>query len=93
MFEFYRLQLPFYRSIAKKEPLTKEDLDIKLSLKKKIWTGIQPEDAPYGVDRSRALAWAPPAPLKTPTKKTMDHNGGPTCSAHIKRLENEAFLT
>ncbi|XP_075156269.1 nna1 carboxypeptidase isoform X5 [Haematobia irritans] len=80
------------KPITKKEPLSKEDLDIKLSLKKKIWTGIQPEDGhPHaGVDRSRPLSWIPPPPLKTPTKK----NEGPSCSHNNKkRLENEAFLT
>uniref|UniRef100_A0A1I8PWI4 Peptidase M14 domain-containing protein n=1 Tax=Stomoxys calcitrans TaxID=35570 RepID=A0A1I8PWI4_STOCA len=80
------------KTIAKKEPLSKEDLDIKLSLKKKIWTGIQPEDGlPHnGVDRNKPLSWVPPPPLKTPTKK----NEGPSCSHNnTKRLENEAFLT
>lgn len=78
----------FYRSIAKKEPLSKEDLDIKLSLKKKIWTGIQPDEGgAYGVDRSRPLSWIPPPPLKAPTKKNATDNN------NAKRLENEAFLT
>ncbi|XP_073832564.1 nna1 carboxypeptidase isoform X9 [Musca autumnalis] len=80
------------KSMAKKEPLSKEDLEIKLSLKKKIWTGIQPEDGPYGVDRCRPLTWVPPPPLKTPTKKAVDHNRV-ACARNVLRLENEAFLT
>ncbi|XP_061386765.1 cytosolic carboxypeptidase 2-like, partial [Musca vetustissima] len=80
------------KSMAKKEPLSKEDLEIKLSLKKKIWTGIQPEDGPYGVDRSRPLTWVPPPPLKTPTKKSVDHKRA-ECAKNVVRLENEAFLT
>lgn len=92
MLEFYDKQLPFYRSMAKKEALSKEDLEIKLSLKKKIWTGIQPEDGPYVVDRSRPLTWVPPPPLKTPTKKSVDHKRA-DCARNVLRLENEAFLT
>ncbi|XP_058978077.1 cytosolic carboxypeptidase Nna1 isoform X3 [Musca domestica] len=80
------------KSMAKKEALSKEDLEIKLSLKKKIWTGIQPEDGPYGLDRSRPLTWVPPPPLKTPTKKSVDHKRA-DCARNVLRLENEAFLT
>ncbi|XP_065365462.1 uncharacterized protein LOC135958483 [Calliphora vicina] len=90
---------PFYRPLSKKEPLTKEDLDIKLSLKKKIWTGIQPDDISLGIDRTRPLSWVAPQSLKSKKMSSDQHlNCGLnlaklSSSNNTKRWENEAFLT
>ncbi|KNC23764.1 hypothetical protein FF38_13825, partial [Lucilia cuprina] len=86
------------KPLSKKETLSKEDLDIKLSLKKKIWTGIQPDDMILGVDRSRPLSWVAPQSLKSKKMSSEQHLNCGLNMAKLsagnsnKRLENEAFL-
>lgn len=83
--------------MTKKEILSKEDLDIKLSLKKKIWAGLQQEDISMGIDRTRPLSWVAPHSLKS-KKMSGDQNLNKESvklprDYHKKKLENEAFLT
>lgn len=77
-------------------------MDIKLSLKKKIWAGIQPDDVTLAIDRSRPLSWVGSQSLKS--KKMTEQNfnsglhlaklsSGNNNNNSIKRWENEAFLT
>ncbi|KAM7348744.1 nna1 carboxypeptidase isoform 5-T5 [Cochliomyia hominivorax] len=95
-----KVQGPFYRPLSKKEALTKEDLEIKLSLKKKIWTGIQTDDdLSLGIDRTRPLSWVAPQSLKSKKMSEQTFHNGPNLAKlssgnnNAKRLENEAFLT
>lgn len=61
-------------------------------MKKKIWTGMQPDENTLTVDRNRPLSWISPQTIGTSAKKITGLNRYQTASNKTKKLENEAFL-
>lgn len=84
--------------MSTKDILSKEDLNIKLSLKKKIWTGIQPDNTSVGIDRTTHLSWLTSHSVRG--KKMMSEQNLNSDFNYVrhsfgnssKRLEEETFL-
>nr|XP_036218366.1 uncharacterized protein LOC106625653 isoform X4 [Bactrocera oleae] len=67
-----------------------EELDLKLSLKKKYWTGVKPEKPKDLHEYQRPLSWNQPIirrphQLKKPSREKLDNQS-------FQKADNEAFL-